>query len=80
MDLVQYKEVVEAKAKEKFEIFKKEQMNGLAGATPTMLVDYLKRSNLELKDKVLSLQSKVVSNKFVTIGDIDVGDDKVAGG
>ena len=51
-------------------------MEGLTGATPSMLIDYLKVNNQELKDKVLSMQSKVVSNKFVTIGDIDVGDER----
>ena len=76
MDLEQHKAVAEAKAKEQFEQFKKEQMEGLTGATPSMLIDYLKVNNQKLKDKVLSMQSKVVSNKFVTIGDIDVGDER----
>ena len=47
-------------------------MDQLNGATPSMLITYLKADNKELKDKVSNMQSKVVQNKFVTIGDIDI--------
>ena len=79
LDLEQHKQVAEVRAKEQFENYKKDQMQGLVGATPSMLVEYLKASNLEMKEKVLSMQTKLVQNKFVTIGDIDVGEERQRG-